>query len=299
MSGIMAIAFGGALYAWNSGQIIGLFCCSGVLWILFGIQQVYCFTTNEENRIFPVQFIKSYELDILFAQTASSISCAFIPIYFIPLYFQFVRNDEALEAGVRLLPFVCLMVSATIFNGVLMPRTGLYMPWYAVGSVLVIIGGALMYTIDINSSTSRIYGYSIFVAIGAGSFSQASFSVAQAKVDKKLIPEAVAFIGCAQIGGITLALSIANSIFINRAISGISKALPGVPLTTVQSAISGAGGGFLSSLSEADRTNTLEAIVTATSDTYAMVIAGGALSLVLAAFMKREKLFLEGGGGGA
>ena len=34
---IMAIDFGGATYAWNSGQIVALFVVTGVLWISFAI----------------------------------------------------------------------------------------------------------------------------------------------------------------------------------------------------------------------------------------------------------------------
>lgn len=299
VSGIMAIAFGGLVYSWGSGQIIGLFVCSAVLWVLFGVQQTLCFFTTENNRIFPIQFLKSYEMCILFAQTAASISCAFIPIYFIPLFFQFVRNDSALDAGVRLLPFVLIMVSSTILNGVVLGKTGIYMPWYTGGGILVVIGGALFYTVDINTSASRIYGYSVLSAIGAGVYSQASFSVAQAKVDPSLIPLAVAFIGCAQIGGITLALAIANTIFLNQSTNKIAAILPNVPIATVQGAISGAGGSFFQTLSEVDRTKVLEAIVASIDNTYIMVIAGGALSVILSLFMKRERLVLEHGGGGA
>lgn len=41
VSGVLAMSFGGVTYPWNSGRIIGLFVCSGVLFILLGIQQVY------------------------------------------------------------------------------------------------------------------------------------------------------------------------------------------------------------------------------------------------------------------
>lgn len=49
-----------------------------------------------------------------------------------------------MEAGVRLLPFVCLLVFTSISNGVLMPRFGYYMPWYVGGSMMMTIGAALM-----------------------------------------------------------------------------------------------------------------------------------------------------------
>ena len=295
VSSVMAVSFGGAVYAWQSGQIIGLFACSGVLWILFGIQQALCIHTTESRRLFPIEFLKSHEMCILFAQTSASITCAFIPVYFIPLFFQFVGNESALKAGVRLLPFVFIMVSAVIFNGIIMGKTGYYMPFFLVGGILVVIGGTLMYTINLGSDVGRIYGYSAITALGTGLFSQASFPVAQGKVAPTLIPSAVAFIGCAQIGGIVLALSISNSIFINKATNKISNILPNIPLATVQGAISGAGNSFFQSLPSTTRTAVLEAIVSSISNIYIMVIVAGALAVILSFFMKREKLFLAPG----
>ncbi|THC90743.1 hypothetical protein EYZ11_009790 [Aspergillus tanneri] len=47
---VMAINFGGTLYAWKSGQIIALFVVSGTLWILFGIQQGFTIATSLQDR---------------------------------------------------------------------------------------------------------------------------------------------------------------------------------------------------------------------------------------------------------
>jgi MFS family permease len=59
VSGVMAVSFGGITYPWNSGRIIGLFVCSGVLFILLGVQQVYTIFTTTKRRIFPIEFFKS------------------------------------------------------------------------------------------------------------------------------------------------------------------------------------------------------------------------------------------------
>ncbi|KAL8979584.1 MAG: hypothetical protein Q9177_006103, partial [Variospora cf. flavescens] len=181
VSGVMAINFGGSIYEWNSGRIIGLFVTSGVLFILFGAQQGLTILTTIEQRIFPVEFLKSKIMLVLFVETACASTATFLPIYFIPLFFQFVRNDSALDAGVRLLPFVVFLVVVCVANGAIMSITGYYFPWYIAGGVFTLVGGALMYTVDNESSTARVYGYSILVAVGAGAFVQASFSVAQAK----------------------------------------------------------------------------------------------------------------------
>lgn len=293
VSGIMAISFGGAVYDWNSSRIIGLFVCSGVLWALFGIQQGRQIFTTRATQIFPVQFLKNYELIILFAQTAAANTAVYVPIYFIPLYFEFVRDESALAAGVRLLPFICVLVFSVILNGAMMGKLGYYMPWYFLGGALSLIGGSLFYTVDIDSSNSRIYGYSVITAFGAGVFSQASFPVSQAKVKPELTPLAVAFIGCSQIAGITLALSISNAIFINEATDRISAVLQGVSRDTVQQAISGVDSHFFATLGGVEGLEVLEAIVTSIRRVYIMVIAAGALAVILSLFMKREKLFVK------
>ena len=291
VSGIMAIAFGGALYAWGSGQIIGLFICSGVLWILFALQQV--FLTTPTTRLFPLEFLGSYEQIILFAQTAASVTCAFIPVYFIPLYFSFVLGDSAIQAGVRLLPFVCIMVFAVITNGIIMGMVGYYMPWYLVGGILVVIGASLMHTVKLETSAATIYGFSVIMALGTGMFSQASFPVSQAKVSPSQVTLATAFIGCAQIGGIALALTVSNSIFINEATNNIARILPNANIGSIQQAISGAGGPFFQTLTSTQKVAVQAALVSAISNVYIMIITAGALAIVLSLLMKRERLFLQ------
>jgi MFS family permease len=296
VSGVMAVSFGGITYPWNSGKIIGLFCCSGILFILLGLQQVYTIFTTTSRRIFPIEFFKSRTILILFCMTAAGGTAVFIPIYMIPIFFQFTRNDSALEAGVRLLPLIFLMIFAVITNGAILSAYGYYMPWYTVGGILTVIGGALMYTVDTDSSISRVYGYSVIIGLGTGMFAQASFSVAQAVVEPHMIPMAVGFITCAQVSGVTIALAIANSVFLNKSQTGIEKILPGVPVAEIQAAIAGAGSQFVDSLSESVKLEVLKAIVSAMSKTYILVITAGSLVTVLSAFMKRERLFMAAGG---
>jgi MFS family permease len=69
--GIMAISFGGAIYAWNSGENIGLFVASGVLFVLFGLQQSFSFLTSFEGRIFPVQFMWNKDVLLLWVIIAA------------------------------------------------------------------------------------------------------------------------------------------------------------------------------------------------------------------------------------
>jgi MFS family permease len=296
VSGVMAVSFGGITYPWNSGRIIGLFVCSGVLFILLGFQQVWTVFTNKSRRVFPVEFFKSRTILILFCMTAAGGTAVFVPIYMIPIFFQFTRNDSALEAGVRLLPYIMLLIFAVISNGAILSAYGYYMPWYTLGGLLVLTGGALMYTVDQSTSIARVYGYSVILGFGDGLFAQASFSVAQAIVDPALIASAVGFITCAQVSGVTIALAIANSVFLNKSQTSIEAILPNVPIKEIQAAIAGAGSEFVKSLSPNVREEVLTAIVSAMSKTYILVITAGSLAAVLSLALKRERLFMAVGG---
>lgn len=140
---ILAINFGGTLYAWNSGQIIALFVVAGILFIVFGLQQVFTIFTRKQDRMFPIHFLRNREAVLLFILTATANCAGFIPIYYIPLYFQFTRGDAALKAAIRLLPLICMISSAILVNGALMSKFGYYQPWYVGGSILILVGGIL------------------------------------------------------------------------------------------------------------------------------------------------------------
>ncbi|KAK4178432.1 putative toxin efflux carrier [Triangularia setosa] len=296
---VLAINWGGVTYPWNSGQIIGLFVTSGVLFILLGIQQVWTIFTTITRRIIPVQFFRSRTVLILFSVTAASGASAFVPIYFVPLFFQFTREDGPLQAGVRLLPLIVVMVVTIIANGALMAKFGYYMPWYTFGGLFAVTGSALMYTVTQDTSESAIYGYTVLIAVGVGMFLQASFSVAQAVVEPENIPPAVGFITLAQFLGITMALAIANAVFLNESENGIAAILPNVSRSEIQAAIEGTTATFVKNLSPEVQKQVLGAIVSAIGKTYVLVIAAGSLVTVLSLFMKREKLFTTGGIGAA
>ena len=153
-----------------------------------------------------------------------------------------------------------------------------------------------MYTVDDLTGVARVYGYTIIIGFGVGLFAQASFSVAQAVVEPEMIASAVGFITCAQVSGVTIALAIANSVFLNKSQSSIQAILPDVPKQQIQQAIAGAGSEFFYALSGTVRQEVLHAIVAAMSKTYILVITAGSLVLVLSLLMKRERLFMAAGG---
>lgn len=141
---IMGMNLGGALYPWKSGQIIALFIVSFVLFAVFGIQQGFRVFTTSTTRIFPIHFLRNWNVVLLFACAAAVNSAGFVPIYYLPLYFQFTRGDSAITAAIRLLPLIIVLSAAILANGHLMSRFNYFQPWYIFGSVLALIGGVAL-----------------------------------------------------------------------------------------------------------------------------------------------------------
>ncbi|KAH8595659.1 hypothetical protein B0O99DRAFT_594416 [Bisporella sp. PMI_857] len=133
----------------------------------------------------------------------------------VPILFQFTRNDNALDAG----------------------------------SIFIAISSALVCTIDLDASTSQVYGYTMVLGAEVGVVLQASFSVTQAVVSPENIPSAIGFITQAQFVGIIVALAVANAILLNNIQDKIQKILPNIQSADIQAAILSIHSGLVQSLS--------------------------------------------------
>lgn len=258
---VMAINFGGTLFAWNSAQTIVLFVLSGVLITAFVVQQHFAFLTRQACRLFPVSLLKDKEAILLFILTATFNSAGFIPIYYIPTYFQFTRGDSPLESAVRLLPLIVFITFTIMVNGGTLSKGGRYMPWFLVGSILTLVSGVLFSLIDPTTSTSAIYGYEVLLGIGSGCGMQGAFAVIQTITKPEMVTSGISFIMIAQLLSVSLALSISGAIFVNTALSGLQELLVGRSRPELQSALLGLSGDFLSTLTSDQRDRALAIIV--------------------------------------
>ena len=228
---------------------------------------------------------------ILFAQVAVCITCIIIPVYCILLSFQYVRNDSALEAGIRLLPFVFGAVLKAMINGVVLERYSLYMPWFTVGEVLIASVGGLLYTISPVSSAAKVYGYSVITAIGTGFFGKAPFSGSPGKTRSAPRPLRDSVHQLWQVTGISLSLSIATSISINQSFDKIALISPNATHSGLQALIAWPRTSFFRSQNVSDQRRTLEALISTIDHTYLMVIVCGASAVILSTIMREKGFF--------
>lgn len=291
---VMAISFGGSVYEWNSASEIVLWVLSGLLTIAFALTQFYHPFVSVAHKLYPTHFLRMPVMVMLQVLMVCAAVGLFVPVYYIPLYFQFSQGDSALKAAVRLMPFIIMIVVFSLANGALMPKWGYYMPWYAFGGALVLIGASLMYTVKSSTSTSSVYGYTVLLGVGTGAFLQSGFSIAQALVSPSEIPNAVSFMSIGQSFGILFGLGVAGAVFQTKAVAYVSPILTDLSPSDVRAAIAGTSSTVFDGLADSTRALVVQAITRAIDKVYVLVIGTGALTFVLACLLPKNKLFVAG-----
>ncbi|KAB8069922.1 major facilitator superfamily domain-containing protein [Aspergillus leporis] len=297
---VMAITFGGTLYPWSSGNEITLWVVAGVLLIVCIAVAKFHPGVDKDNRLYPAHFLKRPILINLQLQMFLVSGIVLAITYYIPLFFQFIQGDSPLDAGVRLLPFIISMVVFALVNGALMPKLPYILSWHIFGSALVVTGTALMYTVDLNTSNAKIYGYCILVGAGSGCYVVAGFPVVQSLVALKDIPNAVGAMAISQDLGMVVFLAMAGSIYQNLALQKVAQAMPALNAADITNLIAGTSSRTYKALSEGERALVTPQITDAMSNVWLFFLVAGILSFVLTPPLGKTRLKgANSAGGGA
>ncbi|KAK1597697.1 major facilitator superfamily transporter [Colletotrichum navitas] len=289
----VVLTFGGVVYPFRSATVIALWTVTGVLLIAFVVLLKLHPLVSKENRLYPLHFFKQPILINMQLQVFLSSGIVLAMTYYVPLYFQFIKGDGALDAGVRLLPLIMFMVVASMVNGFLMPRYGMIPVWYIGGSSLALIGTALMYTVNDTTPNANIYGYNILVGAGTGCYIVAGFAIVQSLVPVHDIANAVGAMTISQDLGMVLFLAISGSLFHNIAVHKVGDALPAFPHSEIGNLIAGTSSSAFQALTDAEKALVIPEIASAMTSIWAFFLAAAALSVVCSVPLLRAKL---GGG---
>jgi hypothetical protein len=287
---IMILSFGGAIWPWAAGRMIGLYVATASIWILFGIQQWRSLFT--ENRIFPVELFADWQMCNFFVQTSISISNTVVTIWTLPLFFQFIYGDTSLRSGLFVFAISAAAIVPAGAGGAIFPRFTLYIVWFAVACGCMLIGNALLTTVSSTTSRASICGYAAIQLFGCGLIVQLPFTVAQAKVPRKAVRSVTSFLVAAQMAGVALSIGIATSIFVNQAAKDISFIIPDMSRDAIYAGLGGSGTPFVEGLPLQLQKEVLASIAKNIGRVFYLNVASSALGLVTSFAMKRERLQL-------
>ena len=103
---ILALQWGGSSYAWSSPKIIGLLATFSVLFITFVIVEAL----TPETAMAPTRVVLNRSvagsMTFMFLLSGGMMSV----IYYLTVWFQVVKGDSAMHAGISTIPIVLSMV---------------------------------------------------------------------------------------------------------------------------------------------------------------------------------------------
>ncbi|KAL8768108.1 MAG: hypothetical protein Q9209_005571 [Squamulea sp. 1 TL-2023] len=222
---LLALQWGGSLYAWSNGRIIALFVIFGLLIIGFSAMQVI----QGDNSTIPVRIVKLRSVAAASWYTFCLGGSFFVLIYFVPIWFQAIKGVSATKSGIMVLPMILSLVLISVTAGVGVTTLGYYTPFMIVSSVLMAIGVGLMSTWESDTNHSMWIGYQVIYGLGVGFGMQQPLIAVQTVLPLEDVPIGTTVIIFLQTLGGALFISIAQNIFNNRLISNIIADVPSIP----------------------------------------------------------------------
>ncbi|KAL1859162.1 hypothetical protein Plec18167_007457 [Paecilomyces lecythidis] len=294
VSFLLAFTMAGSQWPWNDGRTIATFVVFGVLLVIYILQQYFAVFTTPSRRLFPGHLLRDRTQVLLYIATAAGTTTMFVVVYYLPVYFQFVNDDEALMAAVRLLPFIVVSVVTNLLSGSFLHVIKMYSLLYFIAGIFMVAGGGpLMVYLAPSTPTATVYGLSVLIAVSAGLSMVTSFTVASLTLKPEDAGAGISMQNVAQIGGQVIALAIAGQIYQSTSFRNLSEALIGSGFsdTEIRTAVAGAQSTLFEKLQGELRDKAIVAIAEAMQMTFVLVPVAGGVMLIASLCMKREKLF--------
>ncbi|KAG2215926.1 hypothetical protein INT46_004182 [Mucor plumbeus] len=207
---LIGLQIGGEELRFDTPTIIALLTVGPILMGLFVASEIW---VVKQNPIFPRHFVMSINnMAVLVGQFAGGAVNNAI-IYFIPLHFQIVKGDTAVESALELLSFFITAVFGGLISGVIINRTGRYQVMLWGGTALSVVGAALFQSCTIDTSNTLQYTYLAILGFGIGIFKNIFVVVGQAAVPIEDLTIATAHGQFARLLGGAFGVNLAAVIF--------------------------------------------------------------------------------------
>jgi MFS family permease len=215
---ILALQWGGSTYSWSTPKIIGLLVTFAVLFTIFIVVEIL----TPETAMAPTRVVLNRSIagsmTFMFLLAGAMMSV----IYYLTIWFQAVKGDSAMHAGISTIPLVVSLVIMSMSTAIVIQKIGYYVPAMLLSPVLCSIGAGLLSTLSPSSDHSHWIGYQVLYGFGIGCGFQTATLTAQV-----VLPRADVSIGMAmmffmqQLGG-SVFLSVSQNVFSSRLVDSLS-----------------------------------------------------------------------------
>ena len=218
---ILVTTWGGNEYAWGSAVIVAL--------ALAGVGLLVAFVLHERGAAEPVIPLKLFRSAVF--RVASSMGffiglALFGAVIFIPLFLQLVYGVSPTSSGLRMLPLMGGLLTASILGGRAISRIGRYRPFPIAGTAITTIGLFLLSRLDVSTQPWVASAYMLVLGVGLGLVMQVLVLVVQNDAPPGDIGVATSTATFFRSMGGSLGVALFGAIFASRLTHGLA-ALPG------------------------------------------------------------------------
>ncbi|KAK4205375.1 major facilitator superfamily domain-containing protein [Triangularia verruculosa] len=191
--------------AWSSAKVIGLLAGCGVVALIFIVWQWW----KGDEALMPPRIVTQRTVAASCGMAFMTYGAIINLTFFLPIWFQAIRNDSAIGSGVSMIPYFLVNAFFSLLAGIFVSING--------------------YT-----TTAQWVGYEILSSAGFGMSIQQGFTAVQMVPDENDMAVGTAAVVASQSLGGAVILSVGNSVFQNQLLKASeANILPGVDIKKV------------------------------------------------------------------
>ena len=137
-------------------------------------------------------------------------------LYYLPLYYEAVKGQTPILAGVSLFPETFTVAPAALITGIIVSKTGRYRWATWSGWVLTTLGTGILYLLDVNTPTVDWVFLNLISGVGMGMLFTSMAQAIQASATNRDLAFAVAMFCFFRALGQALGVAVGGSVFQNQ-----------------------------------------------------------------------------------
>lgn len=154
---VLALQWGGDGSAWGSARVVVTLVLGLLLLVTFGVSQSW----SGDNGTVPPRILCQRSIAAAAVVSLGFGSALVILTFYLPIWYQSIKGQSAISAGIRLLPYFLGITVFVIGSGILVSKMGYCTPVVVVGIALMIVGTGLLTTLQVDTSSGKSYGYQV------------------------------------------------------------------------------------------------------------------------------------------
>lgn len=226
----LALQFNEQYWAWGSARVVGLLVGSGITAILFVLWQ----RRQGDKALLPPRIILQRSVSVSCLGAFFIYGTFLIHAYYLPIWFQAIKNDTAIMSGVSLIAYVTGNAIFSVLAGIAVSKIGYFAPPAIIGAAIGTVGCGLLSTLQVDSGPGQWVGYQVVASAGLGMAVQQGVIAVQTVLTLEQIPIGIAAIISMQSLGGAVFVSVGNNILQNILDqASAAKSLPGIDVKAV------------------------------------------------------------------